>query len=212
MTSSTAYIPVTLHWREQGQERAQDIECLDLPPQELLHTLVSLLHLPTTTTNGQPLSYELCLGAEQRAPLEPAALLSAQGVRVASHLWLVAIQAEQRRRRCLLTLPDGSEAVICNAAQTITRKWLLDVIQLRSAAAFEQEKERLAQRNSRFLTVSNNDHCVISVDEQTWKVRCGRAGVHVKLNDRIVPPTAMVELRHGDRLKLGDIALHISII
>lgn len=212
MTSGTAYIPVTLHWREDGQERTQDIECLDLAPQDLVPTLVPLLKLPTADEAGRPLVYELRLGSEQRAPLQPAALVSAQGVRVASHLWLIASQEEDRRRRCLLTLPDGSEAVICNDSQTITRKWLLDVIHLRSESAFEREKERLAQRSSRFLTVSNTDHCVILFDRQSWYVRCGREGVRVKLNDRAVAPHTPVALNHRDQLRLGDITLVVSII
>lgn len=212
MTPATAYITVTLHWREHGQERAQDIECLDLAPEELVPTLVPLLQLPTTNDYGQPLAYELRLGSEQRAPLQPAALLSAQGVRVASHIWLIANQEEQRRQRCLLALPDGSEVVICNEAQTITRKWLLDVIHLRSEEAYEREKERLAQRASRFLTVSNTDHCVIVFDQNSWKVRCVREGVRVKLNDRVVPQNALVALNHRDQLRLGDITLVVSLI
>lgn len=212
MTSGPAYITVTLHWRVDGQEHSQDIECLDMAPQDLVPTLVPLLQLPQANEYGQPLAYDLHLGSEQRAPLQPAALISAQGVRVASHLWLVQTQAEQRRRRCLLTLPDGSEAVICNEVQVITRKWLLDVIRLRSEAAYEHEKDRLAQRASRFLTVSNTDHCVIIREQDGWKVRCGREGVRVKLNDRVIAPNALVELNHRDQLRLGDIALTISLV
>jgi hypothetical protein len=212
MTSGTAYITVTLHWREQGQERTQDIEALDLAPQELVPTLVSLLRLPASSDDGQPLAYELRLGSEQRAPLQPAALLSAQGVRVASHLWLVASQEGRRRQRCLLALPDGSEAVICNESQVITRKWLLDVIHLRSEDAFEREKERLAQRASRFLTVSNTDHCVIVFESNTWHVRCGREGVRVKLNERALAPNSLVALNDRDQLRLGDVTLAVSII
>jgi hypothetical protein len=212
MTSGTAYITVTLHWREQGQERTQDIECLDLAPQELVPTLVTLLRLPGSSDDGQPLAYELRLGSEQRAPLQPAALLSAQGVRVASHLWLVASQEGGRRQRCLLALPDGSEAVICNESQTITRKWLLDVIHLRSEEAFEREKERLAQRASRFLTVSNTDHCVIVFESNAWHVRCGREGVRVKLNERALAPNSLVALSDRDQLRLGDVTLAVTII
>jgi hypothetical protein len=212
MTSATTYITVTLHWREHGQERTQDIECLDLAPADLVSTLVPLLQLPTTNHAGQPLIYEFRLGSEQRAPLQPDTLLSAQGVRVASHIWLIANQEEQRRRRCLLSLPDGSEVVICNETQIITRKWLLDVIQLRSEAAYAQEKERLAQRSSRFLTVSNTDHCLVVFEQNSWKVRCGREGVRVKLNDRVVAQHALVELNHRDQLRLGDVTLTVSII
>jgi hypothetical protein len=219
MTAQPNELTVTLHWRIEGQELVGVASISDSAPHDLVPVLVEGCELPTSGQDGQPVDYELHLGAEQHPPLQPMISLGAQGVRTGHHLWLVPAEATDntgwmrwlsrtRARatdqplRCIIRLPEGSEAVVSPRGQDLTRAWLLDVLKLHNPNDYAWE---IKSEQSPYRFVSNRRaHCRISSSpEGYWVVTTGRADVETAVNGLPLMPAVETPLNDGDRLQLG---------
>jgi hypothetical protein len=222
--SENLKMTVTLHWRDGGSEREEQLTCADQTPQQLIPKLAQKIGLPDADNHDDIISYELRLGGEQRPPLKPKELLSNQNVRYGSDLWLVPQihQHDGPLPRCILRLPDGCEIVVPSGGQELRRSWLTAFMELLNPNRFEHEIERFERRQSPYCFVSDrNVHCVIQVAERGayWVVTTERDDVLTECAtehefDRI-PVGAPIRLDNGMRLRLGGpqgLVLDITIV
>lgn len=211
MSARQESLTVTLHWIAEGREQMTTIVCEDSPPARLLPLLLTGCGLGGPGAAAQVRPYQLREGAPEGRLLREGAPLSQQGVRSGGHLWLsdhvVATQA-----RCLIGLPDGSEALAPRSGVTLTRGWLLQLLALHSPTAHARELALLAQRSSAYAYVSKRPHCLLAPDPRgAWAIVSERADVATLLNDVRLAPGAAAALSDGDRLTLGDGGLGLCI-
>ena len=204
-------LTVTLHWLTEAGEQTTTVVCEDSPPAQLLPLLLTGCGLPLHDEAGQTRPYALREGSADGRLLHHGTPVSAHGVRSGSHLWLTERNVALRRR-CLVGLPDGSEATLPQSGAELTRAWLLQLMALLHPAAHESELERLARRESPFGYVSKRPHCAVTPSPTgDWTVATTRADVATLLNGARLFPDAPEPLRDGDRLTLGDYGPTLTI-
>ncbi len=213
----------TLHWRDHGSLRGQEITCPDQAPQELIPRLLQRLELPSGDDASHMVFYRLRRDGEQGPPLRTKERLSRQGVVDGSRLWLVPEQLtrESELKRCLLRLPDGSEFVVPARGLGLTRTWLLGLLHLQNPAAYAREVELFEQYRSPYRYVSDKrPHCSIHLTDQgDWAVTTDRTDVATEhaASDMFepIPANVLVRLDSGARLRLGGaqgLSLGVAIL
>lgn len=196
-------LTLTLHWLADGRERTNTVVCEDSPPTQLLPLLLAGAGLSAHAAGGQVRQFGLRLGAADGRPLRAEAPVSVQGVRSGGHLWLTD-RGPSARRRCMLTLPDGSEVVLPPRGVALSRAWLLQLLALLNPEARLRELELLGRRESCFSYVSKRPHCTLApCPGSGWSVVTARADVATLLNGARLFPEAPEPLGDGDRLTLG---------
>lgn len=206
ITKTAISMTITLHWEAGGKARAVTIVCDDSTPTELLPILAAGCRLPERDAGGEPISYALRHGGPQRPPLHPDRLMSAQGVREGSKLWLTSgVARSVGAGRCLLGLPDGQgELAVPPAGLTLTRAWLLRALELLAPEAYKRELELLERRQSAYRFVSNRPHCRLRGGPAGWSVVTERDDVATLLDGARLAPSAPATLLDGAQLRLGD--------
>lgn len=196
-------LTITLHWSAEGREQAGTIVCEDVAPEQLIPLLLAGCGLPPADEGGRGRQYALRLGSAQGRPLRPGEPVSAQGARSGGHLWLTD-RAAPTRRRCLVGLPDGSEAALPPRGVELSRGWLLQLMALMNPAAHLRELELLERRESPFAYVARGPHCALAPGaEARWRVVTARSDVATMLNGARLFPETPEPLGDGDRLTLG---------
>lgn len=196
-------ITVTLHWLVDGRRQASTIICEDSPPVSLIPLLLEGCGLRPADERDRPRPYTLRLGAADGRPLRPDTPVGRQGLRSGGHLWLTD-GGPPARRRCLLTLPDGSEAVLPPRRIELSRGWLLQLTALQNPAAHLTELERLERRESPYAYVSKRAHCALEPGRgASWSITTGRVDVATLRNGARLFPEAPEPLDDGDRITLG---------
>lgn len=196
-------LTVTLHWLADGRGQASTVVCEDSAPSRLIPLLLAGCGLRADDERGRARPFTLRLGAADGRPLRPETPVGRQGVHNGSHLWLTD-GAQAARRRCLLTLPDGSEAVLPPRRVELSRGWLLQLTALQNPTAHLAELERLERRESPFAYVSKRAHCALEPGPgATWSVATARVDVATLRNGARLFPEAPEPLGDGDRLTIG---------
>jgi hypothetical protein len=203
-------ITLTLHWLAEGRELAANVVCEDGPPAVLLPLLLRGCGLPAADVAGRARPYALRPGSPTSRPLRPDEAVGRQGVRSGAHLWLTEGSAPGQRR-CVLTLPDGSELLLPRAGAELTRGWLLQALALLNPEAHRQELARLERRESSFRYASSRPHCAIAPAPGGFTLSTARADVLTLLNGATLSPHAPAALRDGDTLTLGEGGLPLGI-
>lgn len=210
MHSRQESLTITLHWLAEGGEQTTTVVCEDSPPDQLLPLLLSGCGLRQHDPGPSP-AYTLRLGSFDGHPLCHSEPVSIHGVRSGSHLWLSDL-ALTSRRRCLLGLPDGSEAALPQRGAEITRPWLLQIMALLHPEAYREELERLSRRESPYRYVSKRTHCTVApAPGAGWSVTTDRVDVATLLNGARLYPGAPEPLHGGDRLTIGDLGPTLSV-
>jgi hypothetical protein len=204
MKQRSEHLTLTLHWRAEGVEHVSTIVCEDGTPAHLIPLLRDGCRLPAHDAGGQPLRYNLHLGAAGGPQLRRDEPGSLQGLRSGDHIWLMQPD-EAAGPRCALALPDGDELLLPRFGVAITRPWLLQVLALLNPAAYRRELELLERRASAYRYVSSRPHCSIMPDGRGgWSVSSDRTDLTTLLNGLQLEPRASASLQHGDRIQLGD--------
>ncbi len=197
-------LTVTLHWDRDGARQSATATFADSTPSELIPLLLEGCGLSSAGPDGTPITYQLQHGSEYQRPLAGDRLLSAQGVRSGSHLWLSVVPASAPVPRCIFTLPDGTELIVSSRGQALTRNWLLGLLRLLHPE--EYARQELLGEQSPYCAVSNSrPHCTIRYSpEQGWLLVVDRDDVLTLLNNRPLAPGASEPLSSGDLITLGD--------
>ncbi len=216
MVKNRGQLTITLHWSLDGKAQQDDVMCDDSAPRDLIPTLVRGCQLPTHDAHGVEVAYELRHEGATRPALSLADLLSIQGVRTGSHLWLVSSARRSRTdgpSRCLLRLPDGSELVVPERGQTLTREWLLHLLGHLHPEEYQREMALLARNASCYRFVSNRDHCTIQFHARGgyWTVLTTLEDIATLLNNELLRPGIPERLDDGMRLMLGRNGVEILV-
>lgn len=218
MARTNGQLTITLHWFEGGRALQDDVSCDDYAPRDLIPILVRGCELPRLDASGAEVRYELRHDGEARPPLSPTALLSAQGVRTGSHVWLVPAPSQARPtgpQRCILRLPDGSEFVVPVRGQALWREWLLKLLELLNGDAFEHEMALLERDESRYRYVSNREHCALRYDARGyWLVVTQLTDVETLVNGEALRRGLPERLDDGAVIVLGrgGVEIHVSVV
>ncbi|MCA0351193.1 MAG: hypothetical protein LCH85_04285 [Chloroflexi bacterium] len=118
------------------------------------------------------------------------------------------INPAKQPSRCLLGLPDGSEALIGKGSWLISREWLLKIVWLRDRNAFQVAKEQSEQEHSAWNSLSreqNGGHFILSYDPKvgTWSIMLKADKPPIQINGTYISPGIANPLPSQAKLQIG---------
>ncbi|NJN15023.1 MAG: FHA domain-containing protein [Oscillochloris sp.] len=199
MHANQRSITVTLHWQLNGTNHQSTIVCDDSPPRTLIPILATACGLPEA-------QYRLRAGAANRPALRKDISISAQGINDGSQLWLTDADPPQPTQlRCLIELSNHAVFFAPPAGISLTRAWLLRVLELLDPPAYRREITQLEQRNSPYRFVSNQEHCALRADQSGgWIVTSSRSDLITRLNHQPLAANRPTLLPEHAMLQLGE--------